>query len=51
MTEIELDLLHKQMIHELKKKGGKIDAIYYCADLASKNVIVESSEPKCLKML
>lgn len=36
MTEIELDLLHKQMIHELKKKGGKIDAIYYCADLASK---------------
>tara|TARA_B100000963_G_scaffold192519_1_gene167603 strand:+ start:31537 stop:32028 length:492 start_codon:yes stop_codon:yes gene_type:complete len=36
MTEIELDLLHKQMIHELKKKGGKIDAIYYCTDLASK---------------
>ena len=36
MTEIELDLLHKQMIHELKKKGGKIDAIYYCVDLASK---------------
>ena len=42
--------MHDEMIKEISKKGGRIDAIYYCPGLTSQNVIVSQAQ-KCLKML
>ena len=36
MTKSDLEHMHDEMIKEISKKGGRIDAIYYCPDLASK---------------
>lgn len=36
MTKSDLENLHYEMKSEIEKKGGRIDAIYYCPDLASK---------------
>ncbi|MEM4258734.1 MAG: D-glycero-beta-D-manno-heptose 1,7-bisphosphate 7-phosphatase [Candidatus Thermoplasmatota archaeon] len=30
MTRAELNRLHKNMVHEIKKVGGRIDKIYFC---------------------
>lgn len=35
MTESELDSVHLFMKNKISNNGGKIDAIYYCTDLAS----------------
>jgi D-glycero-D-manno-heptose 1,7-bisphosphate phosphatase len=35
MTKSDLENLHYEMKREIEKKGGRIDAIYYCPDLAS----------------
>jgi len=35
MTKSDLEHVHDEMIKEISKKGGRIDAIYYCPDLAS----------------
>jgi histidinol-phosphate phosphatase family protein len=36
MTDQELNAVHQQMKKEVGQAGGRIDQIYYCADLASK---------------
>lgn len=36
MTETELESIHKYMQQEIVKAGGRLDAIYYCTELASK---------------
>lgn len=36
MTPEELHLIHDQLIREVKKSGGRIDAIYFCPDLATR---------------
>ena len=36
MTKGDLEKLHDKMKNEIVKKGGRIDAIYYCPDLATK---------------
>lgn len=36
MTVDDLDHLHRNMLHEIEKHGGRIDKIYYCSDLAHK---------------
>ncbi|MCF8233011.1 MAG: HAD family hydrolase, partial [Bacteroidales bacterium] len=33
MNEHTLEDIHNKMIKEIEKKGGRIDAIYYCPDL------------------
>ena len=37
MSEEDLDLVHKKMIVEIKDAGGRIDKIYYCPHLESKD--------------
>lgn len=36
MTEEDLFLVHNFMLEQILKEGGRIDAIYFCPDLASK---------------
>ncbi len=36
MTEAELEKVNNLMISEIRKKGGRIDAVYYCTDLKEK---------------
>ena len=36
MTKDDLFLVHNYMMEQIRKVGGKIDAIYFCPDLASK---------------
>ena len=31
--QADLDLIHKNMVAEIEKAGGRIDAIYYCPDI------------------
>lgn len=33
MTESDLDNIHTNMVNLIEKSGGRIDGIYYCADL------------------
>src|SRR5690625_4745472 len=33
MTKQDLDRLHREMLREIEKQGGRIDKIYYCSDL------------------
>lgn len=35
MTEADLQVVHNHFISEVKRAGGRIDAIYYCTKLAS----------------
>ncbi len=35
--ETDLQLIHKNMVIEIEKVGGKIDGIYYCPELESPN--------------
>lgn len=35
--ETDLQLIHQNMVTEIEKVGGKIDAIYYCPELESPN--------------
>lgn len=35
MTEEDLDIIHSHLKNEVRSKGGKIDAIYHCSELAS----------------
>ena len=44
MTDQDLFFLHKKMLFEIEKYGGKIDGIYYCPHLASLNC--ECRKPK-----
>jgi histidinol-phosphate phosphatase family protein len=38
LTKLEdLDLIHKNMLQELRTAGGRIDKIYYCTDMESPN--------------
>lgn len=37
MTYEELELVHNHMQQEIEKKGGRIDAIFSCTELASDN--------------
>jgi len=36
MTERQLQEIHRLMVAQIEKAGGKVDAIYYCTDLAEK---------------
>ncbi len=36
MTEKDLLQIHNYMLEQIRKEGGRIDAIYFCPDLASK---------------
>ncbi len=36
MTEKDLHKIHDFMLQEVEKAGGRIDAVYYCADLKDK---------------
>ena len=36
MSVEELQLINDQLLQEVKKSGGRIDAIYFCPDLATK---------------
>ena len=36
MEKEDLDVIHQQMLAEITTTGGRIDAIYYCPDLAVK---------------
>lgn len=42
MTHSDLEIVHQFMLDQIKKSGARIDGIYYCPDLASKN-------PNCRK--
>lgn len=33
MTETELQDIHKRMLSEIRKAGGRLDQIYYCIDI------------------
>jgi histidinol-phosphate phosphatase family protein len=37
MTEEDLHNIHKEMIKEIERAGGKVDGIYYCADADRKS--------------
>jgi len=37
MSEADLEIIHRKMIQEIETKGGRIDKVYYCPDLASSN--------------
>ena len=34
MTEADLALIHRRMLEQVHEAGGRIDAVYYCPDLA-----------------
>lgn len=36
MTAADLGIVHQKMVDEITKSGGRIDAIFYCGDLADK---------------
>ena len=36
MNEAQLEAVHREMFAEVKKAGGKIDAVFHCPDMASK---------------
>ena len=36
MTYEDLQTIHRRMVNEIEKAGGRIDAIYYCPDLEEK---------------
>jgi len=36
MTHEDLQFIHNQLIQEVKKSGGRIDAIYFCPEMATK---------------
>jgi histidinol-phosphate phosphatase family protein len=36
MTEKQLEAVHGKMLTEVNRAGGRIDAVFYCPDLASK---------------
>ncbi len=36
MDEIQLEAVHRKMLTDVEYAGGKIDAVFYCPDLASK---------------
>ncbi len=36
MDEKQLEAVHQKMLREVKKAGGRIDAVFYCPDLTSK---------------
>ena len=38
MTSEDLKIIHNNLIREVSEKKGRIDAIYFCPDLASKAV-------------
>ena len=38
MTETDLADIHKHMVEEIKKAGGRIDGIYYCTSLTEEDV-------------
>lgn len=42
MTHADLEIVHKSMLKQIEKSGGRIDRIFYCPDLASK-------KPNCRK--
>ncbi|MCD6090533.1 MAG: HAD-IIIA family hydrolase [Bacteroidales bacterium] len=42
MTIYDLEDVHRQMMGQIKEKGGRIDRIFFCPDLASKS-------PNCRK--
>lgn len=35
MTEKDVELIHNRMIVEIEKAGGRIDAVFFCPDLAA----------------
>ncbi len=35
MTDGDLNIIHQKMLDEIQANGGRIDAIYYCPDIAS----------------
>lgn len=37
MSHVDLKDVHDHMLEGIKQKGGKIDKIYYCPELAAKN--------------
>ncbi len=37
MNEAQLQSVHRKMFAEVEKAGGKIDAVFYCPDMASKS--------------
>ena len=38
MTEIDLADIHKHMVEEIEKVGGRVDGIYYCTSLTEEDV-------------
>ena len=45
MSDKDLGVLHEYMLFELKKYGGVIDKIYYCAHLAAENCSCRKPNP------
>lgn len=37
MTESNLSEIHSYMVHEIEKKGGQVDAVYFAPQLAEEN--------------
>lgn len=37
MTDRDLKVVHDHMLDKIEEKGGRIDKIYYCPELAAKN--------------
>lgn len=48
MTKSDLDLIHKNMLREIKKSGGKIEKIYYCPHGWDQGCICRKPEPGML---
>ena len=45
MTVAQLDVVHKYMIQEIATAGGRIDAVYYCPNLATENAPCRKPNP------
>lgn len=45
MTHHQLSEVHKFMITEIEASGGRIDAVYYCSDLAWSTTVAENLRP------
>lgn len=45
MTTEDLDKIHKKMTLEIHQSGGRIDGIYYCADLKERNSFFRKPQP------
>ncbi len=45
MTEEDLSKVHQKMLDQIKEKGGQIDAVFHCPNLAAENAICRKPNP------